>query len=92
MNFEIIKKESKGLLVVLLVKDIKELNELFGCDRAIVAQKLLNSILFADRSYYSLGFESITLLRDAYVVMLGEPCMGGKGAETEYCLVKIEEL
>jgi hypothetical protein len=32
MNFEIIKEESKGLFAILLVKDIKELNEFFGRD------------------------------------------------------------
>jgi hypothetical protein len=32
MNFEIIKEESKGLFAVFLVKDIKELNKLFGSD------------------------------------------------------------
>jgi hypothetical protein len=89
MNFEIVKKESEGLFAVLPVKNIEELNKFFGCYWAIVAEKLLNSILFADCGNNCLGFESIGLLRDAYVIMWREPGMSGKGTKAKDRFIKV---
>jgi hypothetical protein len=74
------------------VKDIKELNEFFGRDWAIVAEKLLNSILFANCGNNCLCFESIGLLWDANVIMWGEPWMSGKSAEAKHRLIKVVNL
>ncbi len=89
MNFEIIKEESKGLFAVLLVKDIKELNEFFGSDWTIVAKKLLYSVLFTDCGNNCLGFETIGLLWDAYVIVWREPGMSGKGTKAKDRFIKV---
>ena len=92
VDLEVVQEEGEGLVVVLAMEQIEELNELLGGDGAVLAEQLLNPALMADRGNHGLGLEAVGLLGDADVAVFGIPCVSGKGRESEDSLIKVEEL